>query len=334
MRTERLAFLFEALFALLLVAPRQQVHGKALSLGPSSTTSISSSFVANSNSDSCDWEGSGLTEHGSERVVVPIYLRCLQGSVKWLYPKSALQVTLRHGPSEADFRGCIRVASNTSSRVRIYVEGVYQSLHKIYSHDDKQHPDLVRCFVSHGGQVSLYLEADQFEPLIRREVFQFSYHLEPVTSKHALLDDLDECRPCSDYEMHTFFCASDFIIRGAITSLHNNEALARTELTLNASQIQKPLFPIVNSPSIINTANHQQDRRNGLAQRPAPSPTAAIVLHRPLKCLSRAGLGSEFLFMGKWVLGNPVIKCAPKVSYWKRVKSNAIATGSNQCQLS
>jgi hypothetical protein len=237
--------------------------------------------------------------------------------VKWLYPSSALQVTLRHGTAaKTDYRGCIRIATNATSRVRVFIEGVYQSLHKIYSNDDGQHPDSTRCFVSHDGQVSLYLEADQFEPLIAREAFQFSYHLEPVTSKSELIAD-EECRPCTDEEMHTFFCKSDFIVRGTISALQNNEALERTELTIKATKVYKTSNPIASPASLI-----------------AKSGDKLIVLHRPLRCNSKAGQGSEFLFMGNWVLGNPVVKCAPKVSYWKHVKSKAIASSSNQCQLS
>lgn len=260
--------------------------------------------------DSCDWTGSGLTTAGAERVVVPIYLRCLQGTVRWLYPSSALQVTLNsHGHQE--FRGCIRVAANSTSRVRVYVEGVYQSLHKLYAADDGRHRELQRCFASHDGQVALYLEADA-TPALVKEHFEFAYHLEPVASNEVLHDDREECRPCTDYETHTAYCTSDFVMRGAIQSLFDNEPLQRTELTIRAVEIKRDLVP----PQGGNTSSGEH-----------------IVLHRPLKCHSKAGLGTEFLFLGHWVLGNPVIKCAPTIAYWKHVKSRAIATGANQCQL-
>ena len=284
------------------------------------TTTDDSDFIGDP-SDSCDWEGSGLTA-GDDRVVVPIYLRCLQGTVKWLYPTSALQVTLNYGNSQSqansDFRGCIKIAANSSAKVRLYVEGVYQSLHKVYAHDDGKHPELIRCFASNHGRVALYIEADKKSAGVMKEYFQFSYHLEPVNSIRALYNaDDDECRPCTDYEMHTTYCTSDFVIRGSVTSLYNNEALQRTELSINAHNIVKDIVPMQSDSSSKSLSN-----RN-----------TTIVLHRPLKCHAKAGRGSEFFFLGHWVLGNPVIKCAPKVSYWKHVKSRAIETAANQCQL-
>lgn len=290
------------------------------------TSSLGAPLDASSSietSDSCDWEGSGLTDHGSDRVVVPIYLRCTQGTVKWVYPKNALQVILKQGPSlHPEFRGCIRIAGNATAKVRIYVEGVYQSLHKLYSYDDGKPRDLVRCFVSHGGQAALYMESEQTVPNYTKELFQLNYHLEAITSKKALHDDQDECRPCSDREMHTFFCTSDFIIRGTISSMYNNERLERTELRIKTSQVTKSLYSVVSPPLDGHLSNHK-----------STSDDKYVVLHRPAKCHSKAGIGSEFLFLGHWVLGNPIIKCAPKVSYWKHVKSRAIASAANQCQL-
>lgn len=299
--------LLGALCALLGLA-----HGASVGGGPRRR---STTFET---SDACDWEGSGLEDHGSDRVVVPIYLRCNAGNVRWLYPKNALQVVLRHGPSTApEFRGCIRIAANTTARVRIFVEGIYESLHKLYAFDDGRPRDLVRCFVSHGGQVALYIEAEQSVPNYSKELLELDYHLEPVASRKALLDEQDECRPCSDREMHTLYCSSDFIVRGVITSMHTNAPLERTELRVKASEVVKGFASAVRLESLPASAMNNK----------------TIVLHRPAKCHSQAGLGSEFLFLGRWVLGNPIIKCAPKVVYWKRVRSRAIATASNQCQL-
>ncbi|KAI1291806.1 Meteorin-like protein [Halotydeus destructor] len=265
-------------------------------------------------SDSCDWEGSGLYQKSADRVVVPVYLRCSQGTVRWLYPTSALQITLRYGSHSGDFRGCIKVSRNVTSSVRVYVDGLRESLHKVYSVDDGQSPDLLRCFVSTKGQVSLYIEAEEHKHnIVKHELFQFSYHLQPVHSKKALNDEADECRPCSDYEIHTAYCVSDFVIRGTISSMFNNKALQMTELSIKASEIKRDLMP--------TSANS-----TALAGKHA-------VLYRPMKCHSKAGLHSEFLFIGHWVLGSPVIKCAPHMSYWKHVKSRAIALNANQCQL-
>ena len=48
---------------------------------------------------------SGLEENGSEEGGVrPVYLRCSQGSVTWLYPRGALRVLLRYGTKGKEFQ--------------------------------------------------------------------------------------------------------------------------------------------------------------------------------------------------------------------------------------
>jgi len=275
-------------------------------------------------SDGCDWEGSGLRQE-SERVVVPVYLRCSHGSIKWHYPRGALRVVLRHGTSSKDFRGCIRVANNISS-VRMYIEG-HRKLHNLYSHDDGKHPDLLRCFVSNHGQIALYIEAEppNIDDL-RHEIVAFSYALNSVSSQSALLNDYEECRPCDDHEMHTSFCTSDFIIQGTIMSLNHNKDLERTELHVKMTRVFKDPMDKAFVLKSGNFSSHDLfTSEYGIEKY--------FTLHRPLKCGTKAGTGTEFLFLGRWILGNPVIVCAPKVTYWKHVKSKAIDTGANQCEL-
>lgn len=47
----------------------------------------------------------------AERGVTPVYLRCREGSVSWLYPRGALRLLFRPPlpADERDFRVCIRV---------------------------------------------------------------------------------------------------------------------------------------------------------------------------------------------------------------------------------
>lgn len=53
---------------------------------------------------------SGLSSD-DERRVTPVYLRCREGSVSWLYPRGALRLLFRPSlpADEKDFRVCIRV---------------------------------------------------------------------------------------------------------------------------------------------------------------------------------------------------------------------------------
>jgi diacylglycerol kinase (ATP) len=281
-------------------------------------------------SDLCDWEGSGSLEIDSDRVVVPVYLRCSHGTIKWFYPKGGLRVVLRHGTSNKNFRGCIRIARNTSDSVRMYIEG-NQQLHKLYAFDDGKHIDLLRCFVSINGKIAIFVES---EPSVtndlNRDIVKFSYDLQSVSTKNELLEDYEECRPCDESEMLSSFCTSDFIIEGTINTLFHNKQLERSELTVRAHRIIKD--PIDNSYTTIGNKNS-----NNSASVDAVISHYGIVkyfnLYRPLKCGTKAGSGTEFLFFGRWILGNPVISCAPKLTYWKHVKSKALESGTNQCQL-
>ena len=270
-------------------------------------------------SDGCDWEGSG-SHSDSERVVTPVYLRCSHGTIKWFSPRGGLRIVLKHGTSNKDFKGCIRMAKNVSS-VRMYIEG-HRKLHHLYSVDDGKHIDLLRCFVSNNGKVALFIESETTN--ILNDMVQLSYDLQSVSSKRDLLDEYEECRPCDDSQMISLFCTSDFIIQGTISSLFHNQELERSELTIRASSVIKDpvnnLFVINNSSSNDIANNHY-----GIIRY--------ITLYRPLKCGTKAGSGTEFLFFGRWILGNPVISCAPKLTYWKHVKSKAMENGSYQCQL-
>ncbi|XP_054155144.1 meteorin-like protein [Oppia nitens] len=279
-------------------------------------------------SDVCDWEGSGSIETDSDRVIVPVYLRCSHGIVKWLYPKGGLRVVLKHGTSDKEFRGCIRVARNTSKSVRMYVEG-NQQLHKLYAFDDNKDIDLLRCFVSNNGKIAIFVESEPSlsNDLIYKDFVKFSYDLQSVSSKEELITDDEECKPCDDNQLLSQYCTSDFIIEGSINSLFHNKPLERSEVTVRAHRVIKD--PVDNT---YQTLGH-----NNSVSVDAIISQYGIVKHytiyRPLRCRTKAGSGTEFLFIGRWLLGSPVISCAPKLEHWKHVKSKALESGTNECQL-
>lgn len=47
---------------------------------------------------------SGLESPGEGGGVRPVYLRCSQGSVTWLYPRGALRILLRYGTQSKEFQ--------------------------------------------------------------------------------------------------------------------------------------------------------------------------------------------------------------------------------------
>ncbi|XP_076309643.1 meteorin-like protein isoform X1 [Tachypleus tridentatus] len=264
--------------------------------------------------DECDWVGSGLREDAS-REVQPIYLRCAHGSVEWNYPRGALQVFLRHGTSGREFRGCLRAREHFNG-AQIYVEG-HRKLHLLYSKTDGKHPELLRCFTSYHGQVALYVEAEPVNDTLQKLVASFSYNLQPVSTE-ALFDDLYECRPCTEEEMLRFYCTSVFVIQGTVSGLRNENALLRTELLIKVTKV----FRNSEGSVVLNT-------REVTAETGKKNYT---ILYRPLKCGTKAGSG-EFIFMGRMMLGNPVLHCAPRLAEWHKVRKKAILEGTNQCQL-
>jgi hypothetical protein len=55
-------------------------------------------------SPSSDGEHQPQQQAQSHRGVKPVYLRCSQGSVSWLYPRGALRVVLRYGTAGKEFQ--------------------------------------------------------------------------------------------------------------------------------------------------------------------------------------------------------------------------------------
>lgn len=266
--------------------------------------------------DLCDWTGSGLHQSEPNRGVLPIYLRCSQGRVEWNYPRGALRILLRHGTSGRDFRGCIRVAAN-SSGARIYLEG-HRKLYPLYSKGDSGDINRIKCFNSFEGRLALYVESEHLSDLLRKETAGFSYDLR-IIPKDAR-DDLEECRPCTEDEMLTYFCTSDWVLLGTVSSLYHNNNLQETEMTIRVS-------------SVLRHSGELDDlwrQKNELAKN--FNDANYTVIHRPLKCGTKSGSG-EYVFMGRWMLGNPTVHCVPRYSEWKKIRRKALSEGTNQCQL-
>lgn len=253
--------------------------------------------VCGQSSDICDWVGSGLTNN-VERGIQPLYLRCTQGHIKWHYPRGALRALIR--PTLPTFQACVRIASN-STGARLFLEGE-KKLFPLFRPGDK---NVYKCFTSRKGQIALYIEADPPVDLLKKDTVEFSYDLVP---QHNLADDMEECRPCTDSEILQSFCTSDFVLQGTVSSMSDNAPALVSELTVRATKV-------------IRDNPHK-----------SWTDTKYITLHRPLKCGTRAGIG-EFLFLGRWRLGLPVIHCAPRLSHWKEIRRKALEDNTNECQL-
>lgn len=264
-------------------------------------------------SDSCDWTGSGTFHSNQVKGVQPVYLRCVQGTVKWNYPHGALRVVLRKGVSGNEFRACLRMTKG-SSGARVYLTGK-KKLHLLFTPDDPS--DLVKCVTSRDGQVALYVEADPLISRLIKAVSGFVYHLKHFPRRSFPHRDTEECQPCSEKELLEQYCSSDFVVQGTVSGLYHNQILERSEVTVRATKVFRDSEPQI----FRETSSHAEES----------SPKYAV-LHRPINCGTKAGNG-EFVFMGTWVLGNPTLTCVPRLIEWKRIKRKAVKHGFNPCNL-
>lgn len=267
--------------------------------------------------DGCDWVGSGLESPGG-RGVQPVYVRCSQGSVRWLYPRGALRVVLRlgSGPSPRDFVGCLKAEAGFAG-ARVFLEEPARLL-PLFSRADGRSPHLPRCFRSRNAHAALYVEAAPGPQPLQRQVAAFKYHLTPLALDAT--DSRQDCRPCSSDELLRVFCTSDFVVRGSINAIRNNEELERTEVGVGVSKLWRQTAPVFQKSEPLDT--------NSLA----PAEGLQGTVHVPIHCGAKHGDG-EFVFMGRLRLGEPELLCAPRMEDWEDAVRKGERDGSLQCEV-
>jgi hypothetical protein len=134
----------------------------------------------------------------------------------------------------------------------------------------------------------------------------------------------------------------------------NNEALARSDVSVRVTAVYRELQPIFNPPNVttFEYALFQNEQtevevlpvvKNALLDSSSSSDTNITensYMHRylygtvyvPIHCGAKHGPG-EFIFMGRFVLDDPMLTCAPRLEDWLRARRMAIQEGSAQCSL-
>lgn len=261
-------------------------------------------------SDECDWFGSGL-EHQQKESIQPVYLRCREGIVEWQYPRGALRIILQMGQSGKEFRGCLKVES-FSSGATLFLEKPQSLKYLSGLSEENMNKKNQICFKSVDGHVAFFLEARGNHGIVKKEVFRLMYDLEPVKSR-----GYSDCHPCSKRELVYLFCTSDFVARGFISSLYQNEEIQQTELTIHSYEILRDSEPRAFDHKIMNGKNDTY---------------YVGTISRPLHCGTKVGTG-EFLFVGRWRLGTPILSCAPRFSEWEKIRQEAIENDNLDCIL-
>jgi hypothetical protein len=143
------------------------------------------------------------------------------------------------------------------------------------------------------------------------------------------------------------------VARGIITGVFNNEVLARSEVSTRITTVYRQLQPVF-KPHNLTAFEYSTLRKEHSDTEMFSFGTNALVdsspagwnisqnsymqrylygtLHVPIHCGAKHGPG-EFIFMGRFILDDPVLTCAPRIEDWLQARRLAIQDGSAQCSL-
>ena len=146
-----------------------------------------------------------------------------------------------------------------------------------------------------------------------------------------------------------FFVA---VARGIITAVSNNEFLARSEVSARVSKVYRQIHPVFKPENmseyeysileqeqnvlkdlsvVTNTIMDSTSNANTSVESYSPRYQYGTI-YVPIHCGAKHGPG-EFIFMGRFILDDPVLTCAPRIEDWIQIKRTAIKEGSAQCSL-
>ncbi|XP_066531236.1 meteorin-like protein [Hoplias malabaricus] len=270
--------------------------------------SLCRSALSQYSSDQCSWRGSGLTHEGHTRDVEQVYLRCSQGSLEWLYPTGAIIVNLRPNtvsPAAGQLSVCIK-PSRESSGTHIYLDRLGKL--RLLLHEHQQAEGKVHCFSIQEG--ALFIEAVPQRD-ISRKITAFQYELvshRPGVDHHSLSGS---CQPCTDDELLLAVCTSDFVGRGSILGVKQEEEQTSVAVTLSRLYRQKS--------QVFVSGGGRAKRFTGRVQMPR-------------ECGVRPGEG-EFLFIGTVHFGEAWLSCAPRYRDFLKLYQDAQERGTNPCHI-
>ncbi|XP_066474196.1 meteorin-like protein isoform X1 [Tiliqua scincoides] len=277
--------------------------------------------AAQYSSDLCSWRGSlgqsslaypgaisGLTHESHKKDVEQVYLRCSEGSIEWMYPTGALIVNLRPNilsSSSKHWTVCIKPFKD-SAGANIYLEKTGEL--KLLIQDGDHSPTRVHCFNFEQG--GLFVEATPQQD-ISRKITGFQYELINKGTASDLHMVSAPCRPCSDTEVLLAVCTSDFVVRGTIQNVINEEEQQDSIIDINVNRIYRQKTKIF---------------------KPAEGGRWQGQIKTLLQCGVKPGAG-DFLFMGRMHFGEARLGCAPRFKDFQRMYKEAKDKGLNPCEI-
>ncbi|XP_061830393.1 meteorin-like protein [Nerophis lumbriciformis] len=264
--------------------------------------------VGQYSSDQCSWKGSGLTHEGHTRDVEQVYLRCSQGSLEWLYPTGAIIVNLRPNtlsPASARLTVCIKPSAD-SSATNIYLD--LNGRLRLLLREQDQARSKVHCFGIQEG--ALFIEAVPRTDISRR-VTAFQYEL--TSNMHGVEEPslAAPCQPCSDAEVLLAVCTKDFVARGSIQQVEQEEERSSVSVDISRLYRQKTQVFVPGGPRVRRWSGN---------------------IKMPLQCRMEPREG-QFLFTGTVRFGEAWMGCAPRYKDFLRLYRQALSQGSNPCHL-
>ncbi|KAL8163085.1 UNVERIFIED_CONTAM: hypothetical protein K2H54_007398 [Gekko kuhli] len=120
------------------------------------------------------------------------------------------------------------------------------------------------------------------------------------------------CRPCSDTEVLLAVCTSDFVVRGTIQNVLNEEE---------------------GQDSVIDVRVNRIYRQKVKVFRPAEETGVWVgQIKTLLQCGVKPGEG-DFLFTGRMHFGEARLGCAPRFKDFQRMYKEAKDKGLNPCEI-
>ncbi|XP_014862561.1 PREDICTED: meteorin-like [Poecilia mexicana] len=271
--------------------------------------------------DQCSWRGSGLSQQ--QGSVEQISLHCSEGTLDWLYPKGALRLTLTPrlapvaaaGPDGGVITACVK-PSEQFHGAQLYLErdGLLELL--VGDRMEASPPPRVRCFSrTPGERLALFLQATPHQDISRRTA-SFRYELRGGWMARMALDSNaisreDACRPCNDTEILMAVCTSDFVVRGNIQSVEEDETLRAAVIKVSATRVFRQKYTLFTGSGRLASRGE---------------------VRTLLQCGVRPGPGS-FLFTGRVHFGEAWLGCAPRYKDFQRTYSVAKAAQQIPCEL-
>ncbi|XP_048347460.1 meteorin-like protein isoform X1 [Sphaerodactylus townsendi] len=278
--------------------------------------------TAQYSSDLCNWRGSlgqsslaypgaisGLTHESHKKDVEQIYLRCSEGSIEWMYPTGALIINLRPNiflSSSKHWTVCIKPLKD-SAGANIYLEKTGEL--KLLFRDGDHSSTRVHCFSFEQG--GLFVEATPQQD-ISRKITGFQYELINKGTASDLHMIYAPCRPCSDTEVLLAVCTSDFVVRGIIQNVINEEEQQDSIIDVSVNRIYRQKTKIFKPADETGTWEGQ--------------------IKTLLQCGVKPGEG-DFLFTGRMHFGEARLGCAPRFKDFQRIYKEAKDKGLNPCEI-